>query len=64
MARQRYRPRHGRQSKAELQVLLLHEELRSVYPDSASSYYGHSYQVSRVPEVSGVGETLGRYPAH
>ncbi len=46
MARQRYRPRHGRQSKAELQVLLLHEELRRVYPDSAGSYYGHSYQVS------------------
>jgi len=34
-----------RRSKAELQVLLLHEEPRRVYLDSTISYYGHSYRI-------------------
>ena len=40
-----YHPSPRRRSKAELQVLLLHEEPRRVYLDSTISYYGHSYRV-------------------
>jgi len=40
-----YHPSPRRRSKAELQVLLVHEEPRRVYLDSTISYYGQTYRI-------------------
>ncbi len=44
-ASQHYRPSSRRRSKAELQVLLTHEEPRRVRLDGTISYYGRDYRV-------------------